>query len=72
MADKTNEIANEAARQAKTLQAELTGLKRQHEHLERVVRGLIELLQAKSNFDENELAEIVKRIKEDETVYDFS
>ena len=56
MADKTNEIANEAARQAKTLQAELTGLKRQHEHLERVVRGLIELLQAKSNFDENDSA----------------
>ena len=69
MSEKANEIANEAVRQTKTLQGEIATLRRQHEHLERVVRGLLELLQAKSDFDENELAEIVRRIKEDETVY---
>ena len=69
MSDKSNDIANEAVRHAKTLQAEMVHLRRQHEHLERVVRGLIELLQASSDFDEEALAEVVKRIKDDETVY---
>ncbi len=69
MAKKIDESTTAALNQLKSAQTDLAHVRRDHLHLERVVRALIEILRETSGLDESALMKIVARIEEEETVY---